>query len=229
MPFYGDKQSEKFFGYYFLHGGDSLAKSFEKHDFTFDDVTDMFLSHLHFDHCGGSVKWNADQTGYIPAFPNAKYWSNKDHWAWATNPNPREKASFLEENIKPIEESGQLNWVSVNNEMSAEIFPGFSALFVNGHTDKMMIPHIQYKGKTLVFMADLLPSVGHIPVAWVMAYDTRPLETLKEKAAFLDKAAEEEYVLFFEHDPLVECCTLQHTEKGVRLKDTFSFSEVFGE
>ena len=189
---------------------------------------------LHFDHCGGSIQWNSARDGYEPAFKNARFWSNKDHWKWATEPNAREKASFLKENILPIQESGQLNFVDyareheTQNLMIENIFNNFSALTVNGHTDAMMIPHIQYKGKTVVFMADLLPSVGHIPLAWVMGYDTRPLLTLGEKGAFLSKAATEEYVLFFEHDAVNECCTLQHTEKGVRLKDTFSFNEMFG-
>lgn len=230
----GEKQSEKFFGYYFLHGDASLDGSLAQHGFHRDDITDVFLTHLHFDHCGGSIQWNSARDGYEPAFKNARFWSNKDHWQWAVEPNAREKASFLKENILPIQESGQLNFVDCarakqdENVFIKDIFNNFSALTVNGHTDAMMIPHIQYKGKTVVFMADLLPSVGHIPLAWVMGYDTRPLLTLNEKRSFLDKAATEEYILFFEHDAVNECCTLQHTEKGVRLKDTFSFAEMFG-
>ena len=182
----------------------------------------MFLTHLHFDHCGGSVKWNKDRSGFEMAFKNAKYWSNKDHWQWATQPNNREKASFLKENIIPIQESGHLNFV----EQEGELFKGFSTLFVNGHTEAQMIPHIQYKGKTLVFAADLLPSTGHIPLPYVMGYDTKPLVTLTEKEKFLNEAADKEYVIFLQHDNYNECCTVQHTEKGVRLKDTFKLNEL---
>lgn len=230
----GNKQSEKFYSYYFLNGDQSLDGSLAALGFHKDDITDVFLTHLHFDHCGGSIEWDEKREGYRPAFNNAKFWSNKHHWKWATEPNPREKASFLKENILPIEESGQLNFVPVarqnkgDNEFVKDIFPNFSALMVNGHTDAMMIPHIEYKGKTVVFMADLLPYVGHIPLAWVMGYDTRPLLTLKEKEAFLTKAADEDYILFFEHDAMNECCSVQHTEKGVRVKNTFSFNEIFG-
>lgn len=224
----GNKQDEKFFGYFYLHGDDSLDKSLAAHDFSRDDITDVFLTHLHFDHCGGSIQWNADRTGYEPAFRNATYWSNKDHWQWATEPNHREKASFLKENILPMHESGQLSFVRVTDDKKVHVFPDVDVKFVNGHTQAMMIPHIQYQGKTIVFMADLLPSAGHIPLPWVMAYDMEPLVTLKEKESFLNKAADEEHVLFFEHDPVVECCTVQHTEKGVRLKERLSFTETFG-
>ena len=220
----GDKQSAKFFSHYYLHGEDSLEKSLKKSGFHPDDITDMFLTHLHFDHCGGSIKYNKDKTGLETTFKNAVYWSNKDHWKWATEPNPREKASFLKENILPILESGQLKFV----ESEGALFENFSILNVHGHTDAMMIPHIRYKGKTLVYMADLLPSTGHIPLPYVMAYDTRPLLTLTEKEKFMNKAADEEYILFFEHDPINECCTVQHTEKGVRLKETFSLKEALG-
>jgi glyoxylase-like metal-dependent hydrolase (beta-lactamase superfamily II) len=227
----GDKQSEKFFGFYFLHGDDTLDKSLAAHSFHRDDITDVFLTHLHFDHCGGSVKWNKDRTGYEPAFKNAKFWSNELHWKWATEPNPREKASFLKENILPIKESGQLEFVQIarndeaDNLMIPDIFPGFSALTVNGHTDAMMIPHIEYKGRTVVFMADLLPSVGHIPLAWVMGYDTRPLLTLKEKKDFLQMAVEKDYVLFFEHDAVNECCSLISGDRGPMLGEIFKLSE----
>jgi glyoxylase-like metal-dependent hydrolase (beta-lactamase superfamily II) len=211
----GDKQDKKFFSYYYLNGDDSLEKSLHKAGFGFDDITDVFLTHLHFDHCGGSIKWNKDRTGYESAFKNATYWSNKEHWEWATKPNAREKASFLKENILPIEENGQLKFTSDG----AELFPGFRIMYVNGHTAGMMLPHISYKGKTLVYAADLLPCTGHIPVPYVMAYDTRPLVTLDEKAKFLQTAADNDYILFFEHDPVNECCTLQKTERGVKMKE----------
>ncbi|MDB4533618.1 MBL fold metallo-hydrolase [Vicingaceae bacterium] len=218
----GDKQPEKFFGYYYLHGDDSLEGNLNKLGFTADDITDVFLTHLHFDHCGGGVQWNRDRTKYQPTFKNAKYWSNSQHWDWATVPNQREKASFLKENILPMQEFGQLNFVDKAG------FDYFDILTVNGHTDAQMIPHINYKGKKVVFMADLLPSVGHLPLPYVMGYDTRPLLTMDEKGKFLKEAADNDYVLFFEHDSINECCTVQHTEKGVRLKDTFSFNEMFG-
>lgn len=222
----GNKQSEKFFGYYYLFGDDSLDGSLAKHGFNRDDITDVFLTHLHFDHCGGSIQWNKDKTGYEPAFKNAKFWSNKRHWKWATEPNKREKASFLKENILPIEESGQLNFIDDTEVFKRDIFNDIDVLFVDGHTDAQMIPHIRYKGKTIVFMADLLPSVGHIPVPYVMGYDTRPLLTIDEKSKFLSDAVDNNYILFFEHDPVNQCCTLQHTERGVRLLDTFSFKDI---
>jgi glyoxylase-like metal-dependent hydrolase (beta-lactamase superfamily II) len=184
----GDKQSDKFFSHYYLHGEDSLDKSLKQLGFSRDDITDVFLSHLHFDHCGGAVEWNDQKNGFRPTFKNAIYWSTKNHWDWAINPNDREKASFLTENILPIQESGQLQFIQQNGTYSKNVFPDFDVLFVDGHTESMMIPHIRYKGKTLVFMADLLPSVGHIPLAYVMGYDTRPLITLKEKGTFLNLA-----------------------------------------
>jgi glyoxylase-like metal-dependent hydrolase (beta-lactamase superfamily II) len=205
-----------------LHGDTNLDQSLKAAGFSKDDITDVFLTHLHFDHCGGSIEWNKDKTGFIPVFKNAHFWSNANHWEWATKPNAREKASFLKENILPIQESGQLKLT----EDGAEPFAGVKVKYMNGHTDGMMLPHINYKGKTVVFMADLLPSVGHIPLPYVMAYDTRPLLTLSEKAAFLNEAAEKEYILFFEHDPINQCCTLQQTEKGVRLKETFRLEEI---
>ncbi|MBT8323131.1 MAG: MBL fold metallo-hydrolase [Eudoraea sp.] len=224
----GDKQSEKFFGYYYLWGDHSLDKSLEKHGFHRNDITDVFLTHLHFDHCGGSVRWNKDRTGYEPAFPNAVYWSNEAHWDWAIHPNPREKASFLKENIMPIQESGQLQFVNPRGEAFMEESPlGFGILTVDGHTEKQMIPHISYQGKTLVFMADLLPTTGHIPLPYVMGYDTRPLITLEEKARFLEKAVAGDYFLFLEHDASHEICTLKETEKGVRLNNTYRFDEIF--
>lgn len=222
----GDKQSEKFFSRYHLQGNDSLIGSIRKAGFHEDDITDVMLTHLHFDHCGGAIAWNSQKDGYRPVFKNAIYWSNAAHWQWATEPNAREKASFLAENILPIQESGQLKFVERTGSFSKEVFPNIDLLFVDGHTDSMMIPHIKYKGKTIVFMADLLPSVGHIPLPYVMGYDTRPLITLEEKGAFLDTAATENFVLFLEHDSVNECCTLQHTEKGVRLAETFAFSSL---
>jgi glyoxylase-like metal-dependent hydrolase (beta-lactamase superfamily II) len=181
---------------------------------------------LHFDHCGGAVKWNKDKTGYVPTFPNAIYWCNDRHWKWATKPNAREKASFLKENILPIQESGQLKMVNRENDFQKNVFENFDVLFVDGHTDSMMIPHIHYKGQTIVYVADLLPSVGHIPLAYVMGYDTRPLITLSEKSKFLQNAVNNKYVLYFEHDSVNECCTLQGTEKGARLEKAFYFSEL---
>lgn len=223
----GDKQSEKFFSHYYLNGNDSLHGNLKQLGFSSDDVTDVFLTHLHFDHCGGAIQWNKDHSGFEPVFKNAIYWSNDRHWDWATEPNPREKASFLSENILPIKESGQLQMINRVEDLTKNAFNHIDVLFVDGHTDSMMIPHIQYQGKTIVFMADLLPSVGHIPLAYVMGYDTRPLLTLTEKEKFLKKAVDEEFILFLEHDSVNECCTLQMTEKGVRLKETFSFNEIF--
>ena len=225
----GDKQSDKFFSYYYQWGDDSLDKSLQKNGFHRDDITDVFTTHLHFDHCGGCVQWNKDRTGYETVFKNAKYWSNKDHWDWATKPNAREKASFLKENILPIEESGQLHFVDRKDKESFTNVSdlGFGVLFVDGHTDKQMIPHLEYKGKKLVFMADLLPTAGHIPLPYVMGYDTRPLLTLPEKQSFLDKAADEEIYLFMQHDAHNEVITVKHTEKGVRHDQTYTFNELF--
>jgi glyoxylase-like metal-dependent hydrolase (beta-lactamase superfamily II) len=224
----GDKQSEKFFGYYYPFGEETLDSSLKKHGFHRDEITDVFLTHLHFDHCGGSIQWNKDKTGYEPAFKNAKFWSNENHWQWAVKPNPREKASFLKENINPIENSGQLNFVSIpENKFSVNSELGFDILFSDGHTEKQMIPHIKYQGKTVVFAADLLPSVGHIPLPYVMSYDTRPLITMDEKAKFLNDAVEHQYYIFLEHDPVYQLCTVKHTEKGVRLDQAFQFNEVF--
>lgn len=224
----GDKQSEKFFGFYYPWGDFNLQDSLKKHGFHPDDITDVFLSHLHFDHCGGSVKWNKDRTGYETAFKNATYWSNKDHWKWATEPNRRERASFLTENIMPIQESGQLKFIEQPNSDYAEAKEmDFGILFVDGHTDKQMLPHINYKGKTLVYVADLLPTAGHIPLPYVMGYDTRPLLTLDEKEKFLDQAATNNYYLFLEHDAHNQIITVKHTEKGVRLDQTLTVNEFF--
>lgn len=217
----GDKQDAKFFSHYYLHGNDTLLKSIRSAGFSEDDVTDMFLTHLHFDHCGGGVRYQGDKLA--PTFRNAKYWSNEDHWNWAITPNPREKASFLKENIIPIKESGQLSFI---NEGQKSPFASFDILYVSGHTDKMMIPKIRFKDRVICYMADLLPSVGHIPLAYIMGYDVRPLITMAEKEKFLYEAADNEYVLFFEHDSVNECCTVKRTDKGVRLDKTFRLSEL---
>jgi len=237
----GDKQDAKFFGHYYLHGDDTLDKSLARHGFHRDDITDVFLTHLHFDHCGGSIVREGDRL--VPAFKNATYWSNERHWKWATEPNAREKASFLKENILPIWESGQLRFVDVGGGGDAAksgeslsgqsiglvpsgILPQLSIRLANGHTDAMMLPQIQYKGRTIVFMADLLPSIGHIPLPYVMAYDMFPLTTLQEKQSFFSEAAAGNYVLFFEHDPLNECCVLQATEKGMKSGEVFKLGEM---
>ncbi|MBE7442239.1 MAG: MBL fold metallo-hydrolase [Flavobacteriales bacterium] len=217
----GNKQDDKFFSHYYLFGNDSLEGNLNNLGFTASDVTDVFLTHLHFDHCGGGIKWNNDRTKFEATFKNAHYWTNSRHWKWATEPNAREKASFLKENIIPMLELDQLKFID------KEGFTYFDILLADGHTDAQMIPHIKYQGRTVVFMADLLPSVGHIPLPYVMGYDTRPLLTLDEKGKFLNEAADKEYVLFLEHDSVNECCTVQHTEKGVRLKETFKFNELF--
>ncbi|HMC00899.1 MAG TPA: MBL fold metallo-hydrolase [Flavobacteriaceae bacterium] len=224
----GNKQSDKFFGYYHLWGDDSIDKSLNKHGFHRDDITDVFMTHLHFDHCGGSIQWNKNRTGYEPAFKNAHFWSNQDHWNWATVPNKREKASFLKENILPMKECGQLKFMSVpKNDLLKNSELGFDVFFANGHTDKQMIPLIHYKDKTIAFMADLLPTAGHLPLPYVMGYDTRPLLTLGEKERFLNMAARENYYLFLEHDAYNEIITVQHTEKGVRLKNTYTCQDIF--
>lgn len=217
----GNKQDEKFFGHYYLHGDDNLEKSLRANGFTSSDITDVFLTHLHFDHCGGSIIREKDKL--VPAFKNANYWSNERHWKWATEPNDREKASFLKENILPIQESGQLKFI----ETAAAEFPQQIAVRqVFGHTEAMMLPQMNYKGRTIIFMADLLPSAAHIPIPYVMAYDMFPLTTLNEKKSFLMEALEGDYVLFFEHDHTMECCSLQMTDKGIRLKEKFKLSDL---
>lgn len=225
----GDKQSEKFFGHYSLWGDDSLDGNLKKLGFSKEDITDVFLTHLHFDHCGGAVEWNDDKSGYRTAFKNAKFWTNKNHWKWATEPNPREKASFLSENILPIEESGQLNYVPLPEKGNQTHFSelNMDLIFVDGHTEKQMLPVIEYKGKKIVFAADLIPTSGHIPLVYVMGYDTRPLLTMQEKEIFLNECVEKDYLLFFEHDAYNELGKLKKTEKGIRLDETFSFREVF--
>jgi glyoxylase-like metal-dependent hydrolase (beta-lactamase superfamily II) len=224
----GDKQDAKFFGHYYLHGGDTLDKSLAKHGFTAADITDVFLTHLHFDHCGGAIIKEGDKL--VPAFKNATYWSNKNHWDWAIHPNDREKASFLKDNIIPIQESGRLQFIdapdTVDKTFTTPIANNFFVKAAYGHTSAMMLPLIKYNGKTIVYMADLLPSVGHIPLPYVMGYDMFPLTTLNEKKAFFTEALANDYILFFEHDPINECCTLQMTEKGVRVKDVFKLSDI---
>lgn len=223
----GDKQTEKFFSHYYLNGDDSLQGNLKKLGFSLEDVTDVILTHLHFDHCGGAIKWNKERTGFEPVFKNATYWSTEKHWEWATLPNAREKASFLSENILPIQESGQLKFIERNGDFTKNVFNKMDMLFVDGHTESMMIPHIEYQDKKIIFMADLLPSTGHIPLPYVMGYDTRPLLTLSEKEKFLNTAVDNDYILFLEHDSANECCTLKRTEKGVQLDKTFQFSELF--
>ena len=227
----GDKQDAKFFSHYHLHGEDTLDKSLAKHGFHRDDITDVILSHLHFDHCGGTIRREGDKL--IPNFKNATVWSNEEHWQWAVHPNDREKASFLKENILPIQESGQLKFIPIPNRenplqqlVAAKFTDSISIRIADGHTRAMMLPQIQYKDRTIVFMADLLPSQGHIPLPYVMGYDMFPMTTLQEKKLFLEEAVDNNYILFFEHDPKVECCTLQRTEKGIRPKDFFSLDSL---
>lgn len=218
----GNKQDEKFLSHYYLHGDDTLDRSLAAKGFTKDDITDVFLTHLHFDHCGGSIIRIGDKLR--PAFKNAFYWSNEKHWDWAVNPNDREKASFLKDNILPIQDSGQLRFIE--DADGIQFHEGINIRFAYGHTDAMMLPQIQYKDKTIVYMADLLPSTGHIPLPYVMAYDMFPLQTLKEKKSFLQEATDKDYILYLEHDPLNECCTLQQTEKGIRLNQSFSLQDI---
>lgn len=218
----GDKQDEKFLKHYYLHGEDTLDKSLRAKGFNKDDITDVFLTHLHFDHCGGSIIREGEKLR--PAFKNAFYWSNEKHWDWAVNPNDREKASFLKDNILPIQESGQLRFIE--DKDGVKFHEGVNIRFAYGHTDAMMLPQIQYKGKTLVYMADLLPSVGHIPLPYVMAYDMFPMKTLTEKKAFLQEAADNNYILILEHDSQNECCTLKETDKGIRLDETFTIDSI---
>ncbi|RZK19751.1 MAG: MBL fold metallo-hydrolase [Pedobacter sp.] len=218
----GNKQDEKFFSHYYLHGDDSIDRSLANLGFSKADITDVFLTHLHFDHVGGAIIREDEKL--IPAFKNATYWSNEKHWQWATKPNAREKASFLKENILPIQESGQIKFI--DEQENIEWQQGINISFAYGHTDAMMLPKINYKGKTIVYMADLLPSVGHLPLPYVMAYDMFPLKTLTEKQAFLEEAVDKNYVLYLEHDPINECCTLQRTEKGIRVAQTSKLSEI---
>jgi glyoxylase-like metal-dependent hydrolase (beta-lactamase superfamily II) len=223
----GNKQSDKFFSYYYKWGDHTLDKSLKKHGFHRDDITDVFMTHLHFDHCGGSIQWNKNKTGYEPAFKNAKFWTNEEHWDWAIHPNDRENASFLKENLLPMQESGHLHFLERTQKRHFYEELGFEVLFVDGHTDKQMIPIIDYQGKKLVFAADLLPTAGHIPLPYVMGFDTRPLKTLQEKKIFLEEATQNNYHLFLEHDAHNEIINLKDTEKGIRLDSTFSFNELF--
>lgn len=218
----GDKQDEKFFSFYYLHGNDSMERSIQAKGFSMDDVTDVFLTHLHFDHVGGAVKRDGDKL--LPAFKNAKYWSNKDHWEWAIHPNEREKASFLKENILPIQESGQLNFIDIKD--GEEWIRDIRIRFVNGHTEAMMLPQINYKGKTILYAADLLPSMHHISLPWIMGYDMRPLDTLNEKKKLLSEAQTNDWLLFFEHDPKNELCSLQQTERGIRHNEVMKMSDI---
>jgi glyoxylase-like metal-dependent hydrolase (beta-lactamase superfamily II) len=218
----GNKQDKKFLSHYYLHGEATIDISLANLGFNRDDITDVFLTHLHFDHVGGAIE--RQNSKLAPAFKNATYWSNNKHWDWAIHPNDREKASFLKENILPIQESGQLKFI--NNHDNVQFTDDIAIRFVSGHTESMMLPLINYKGKQVLYMADLLPSVGHLPLPYVMAYDMFPLQTLTEKKIYVDEAVVEDYILFLEHDPLVECCTLQQTEKGVRLNQTFKLSEL---
>ena len=218
----GDKQDHSFLKHYYLNGKDTLEGSLAKHGFKPEDITDMILTHLHFDHCGGSIKYNDDHTALVPAFPHATYWVSRAQYEWAIDPNHRESASFLKENIFPIEESGQLKLI----EEEGEILPNIMVRIYNGHTEGQIIPMINYHGHTIAYMADLLPSTTHIPMPWIMAYDTRPLITLDDKTRFYQEAVPGNYILFFEHDLYNECCTLQMTEKGVRVDETFDLSEI---
>ena len=222
----GNKQTDKFFSHYHLHGGDTLESSLMNSGYSLDDITDVVLTHLHFDHCGGAVKWkNSDREILEPVFNNATYWSNKNHWEWATKPNPREKASFLSNNIAPIEQSGQLKFIERNNQLTKNVFENIDIFFADGHTESQMIPIINYNGQKIAFMADLLPSTGHIPLPYVMGYDTRPLKTLEEKSIFLKLACENNYLLYLQHDSKNETCKLQSTEKGIRLKSTHPLAD----
>jgi len=218
----GNKQDEKFFSHYYLHGDATMDKSLAAKGLHRDDITDVFLTHLHFDHVGGAVVRDGDKL--LPAFKNATYWSNQKHWDWAIYPNEREKASFLKDNILPIQESGQLKFIDSKDDVT--FTENISVKFAYGHTEAMMLPLINYKGRQILYMADLLPSVGHLPLPYVMAYDMFPLKTLTEKKIILTGALEKEYILYLEHDPVNECCTLIQTEKGIRLNETFNLNLI---
>lgn len=216
----GDKQDAKFFGHYHMHGEATLDKSLAKYGFHRNDITDVILTHLHFDHCGGAIKREHEKL--IPAFENAEFWSNEKHWEWAVNPNPREKASFLKDNILPIQESGQLRFLTEGEKYDDKI----AIRYANGHTEAMMLPQIEYKGKTILYMADLLPSIGHIPLPYVMGYDTRPLLTMDERQSYWQEIVDKEIIMFLEHDAVNECCTLQNTDKGIRVKEIFKLTDI---
>lgn len=219
----GDKQDARFFSHYYLHGDDSLTTSLRQAGFDPQDITDMFLTHLHFDHCGGGVQYDRTTDSYRMTFENARYWSNQDHWQWATHPNAREKASFLKENLLPVQEQGQLELIETGQPSP---LGSFDIIYADGHTEKQMLPKIKYKDKTIVFVADLIPSTSHVPIPYIMGYDVRPLVTVKEKTDFLQEALDNDYILFFEHDPEVECCNLKMTEKGVRVNETFALKDI---
>lgn len=223
----GDKQSEKFFSHYYRWGDNNLVKSINSAGFSTDEVTDVFLTHLHFDHCGGASFFNKKSKKNEVIFKNATYWSNREHWNWAKEPNSREKASFLIENLEPIESSGQLKFLEkIGSGFNYYNEIGFELLFVDGHTEKQMIPKITYKGYDFVFTADLIPTVGHIPVPYIMGYDIRPLTTMKEKAVFLDEVVKNKYLLFFQHDAHNQIASLKETEKGVRLETVLDFNDI---
>jgi len=221
----GDKQDEKFRGHFYLHGDDTLEKSLRRLGFTSADITDVFLTHLHFDHCGGAVLRRPDGA-LQPAFPNATYWSNEAHWNWAVAPNPREKASFLSENILPIRESGRLKFIDLLTGVPDALPQLREIIVADGHTEKLMVPVLDYKGRTLAFMSDLLPSAAHVPLPYVMSYDVRPLVTMAEKAAVLARAAAENWVLLLQHDAAHEACTVQQTDRGVRLGETLRLADL---
>ena len=218
----GNKQDQSFMKHYYLHGNDTLEQSLAAHGYKTSDITDLFLTHLHFDHCGGAITREGDK--FLPVFDNATYWSDKLHWKSATNPNDREKASFLKENILPIKDLGKLKFVETHD--GGEWQDGIIVRYMQGHTESMMVPIIDYNGRSIVFCADLIPSAAHIPLPWIMSYDMQPLKTLKEKKEILEMAADNNWVLFFEHDPKIECCTVEHTDKGVRMKNKFKLSEI---
>ena len=218
----GDKQDEKFFSHYHLNGDNSLMDSLQKAGFKTDDITDVFLTHLHFDHCGGTVKYNADHTGFELTFPDATHWLSKPQWNWATRPNRREKASFLHENMMPVADIGKLNLF----EGPFELIPGFEVRIYNGHTVGQAIPFITTGNHTVVFMADIIPTSAHLPLPYIMSYDTQPLISLTEKELFLNEAVEKEYILYFEHDAYYECCTLEKTEKGIKVKETMKLNKA---
>jgi glyoxylase-like metal-dependent hydrolase (beta-lactamase superfamily II) len=217
---YGDKQDEKFFSHVYLNGGNGLEGALKKNGYSFDDVTDIILTHLHADHCGGGVKYNSDKSGFELTFKNANYWVSKPHWEWAMKPNKQEGAAFLEENLKPMFDSGQLKFV----EQDIELYPGINLRLYNGHTVGQIIPFINAGKETIVFVADLIPSTAHIPLVWNMAYDVYPMKMLEEKEDFLNEAADKNYTLFFQHDLYNECAKVHNTEKGVRVKESFTLN-----
>ncbi len=219
----GNKQDAKFYSYYYLQGSATLESSLNKLGFTMADITDMVLTHLHFDHCGGSISWNADRTAYQTTFPNATYWIGEEHWNEALKPNPREKASFIKENILPIQESGQLKLVNPGDR----IYENMDLRFSKGHTQGMMHPVISYKGHQVIYLADMIPTQAHIPVPYIMGYDVRPLDTMNEKSAVLQEAAaNDKMILYFEHDPTDEACVVEQTEKGIRKKESVLINEI---